>query len=113
MFVACHDTALALTRESLKAGIRLRALVSVAEDTAHFADGVLSEIGREYRPPLACRESCSYCCQKPGVLTSIPDMARILDRVHSTFTSDAVLALPVARGDMRRRSQAGRHRPDR
>jgi Fe-S-cluster containining protein len=93
VFVACRDTAQALTRESLKTGIRLRALVSVATDTAHFADGVLSELDRVYRPPIACRERCSYCCQKPGVLTSIPEVARILDHVHSTFSTDAVSAL--------------------
>jgi Fe-S-cluster containining protein len=92
-FLASRDAGCALTADSLRAGIRLRAIVGAATDVATYADTALAIVLEEYRPPLDCHEGCSYCCSKPGVLVSIPDLLRILDHVRSACDLDALAAL--------------------
>jgi Fe-S-cluster containining protein len=90
VFLASRDAGEALTADSLRRGIRLDAVVDAAAKTAGYADAALSIVYEEYRPPLHCRESCCYCCCKPGVLVSIPELVRILDHVHATFEAGAI-----------------------
>ena len=33
-------------------------------------------------PRLDCREGCSYCCRKPGVLVTVPELLRIVQHVQ-------------------------------
>ena len=47
----------------------------------------------KYHPPLHCQEGCFYCCCKPGVLTSIPELLRILDYIHTAFDAAAMSEL--------------------
>ena len=93
MFLASRDVAKTLTLDSLRSGIRLKTVISAAANVAQYADEALAIVHDEYRPPLHCKEGCWYCCCKPGVLTSIPDLLRILDRIRSTFGADDVTAL--------------------
>lgn len=92
-FLASREVGQSLIADSLKQGIRLQAVVSAAADVAQFADEALAIVQEEYRPRLHCQEGCHYCCCKPGVLASIPELLRILDRIHSTFSKADVLAL--------------------
>jgi Fe-S-cluster containining protein len=92
-FLAGRDAGNTLTLDSLRAGIRLETVVSAAAAVADFADEALAIISDEYRPPLHCKEGCWYCCCKPGVLISIPELLRILSHVRSTFDDDSVSAL--------------------
>jgi Fe-S-cluster containining protein len=93
IFLACRDAGNVLTLDSLNTGIRLSTIISAAAEIARSADEALATVRDEYRPPLHCKEGCSYCCCKPGVLTSIPELLRILDHVQSTFSADAVSEL--------------------
>ena len=92
-FLASREAGRSLTADSLKRGIRLQAVATAAADVARFADEALAIVQAEYRPRLHCKEGCHYCCCKPGVLLSIPDLLRILARIHSTFSRADVLAL--------------------
>ncbi len=92
-FFASREAGQSLTADSLKQGIRLQAAVSAAADVAQFADEALAIVQEEYRPRLHCQEGCHYCCCKPGVLASIPELLRILALIHSTFSEADVLAL--------------------
>jgi Fe-S-cluster containining protein len=93
VFLASRDAGNTLTLEALKAGIRLEAVIDAAADVAQYADEAIAIVKDEYRPALHCREGCSYCCCKPGVLTLVPEFLRILDHVQSTFSTDAIAAL--------------------
>ena len=93
MFLASRDAGNTLTYDALRAGITLRSVIAAASEVASYADEALSIVNDEYRPPLDCREGCSYCCCKPGVLTSIPDLLRILDHIRATLDADAVADL--------------------
>lgn len=92
-FLASRDAGNALTFDSLKAGIRLQTVLSAATDVASYADEALAIVNDEYRPSLHCKKGCCYCCCKPGVLTSIPELLRILDHVRATFGEDAISQL--------------------
>ena len=92
-FFASREAGQSLTADALKQGIRLQAVVGAAADVAQFADEALAIVQEEYRPRLHCQEGCHYCCCKPGVLASIPELLRILERIHSTFSEADVLAL--------------------
>jgi len=93
VFLASRDAGNTLTRDSLKAGIRLEAVIGAAADVSQYADEAIAIVKDEYRPALHCKERCSYCCCKPGVLTLVPEFLRILDHVRSTFSADAISAL--------------------
>ena len=84
-FLASRDAAYELTYESLRTGIRLHSVIEAAAAVADFADQALSIINDEFRPRLECGEGCWYCCSKPGVLISFPELVRILAHVQSSF----------------------------
>jgi len=92
-FLASRDAGQTLTSDALKAGIRLKTVVSAAADVARYADEALAIVDDEYRPALHCKKGCSYCCCKPGVLTTIPELLRILDHVRSTFRTNELSEL--------------------
>src|ERR1700687_209674 len=69
VFLASRDAGNALTLDSLRAGIRLETVISAAAGAAQYADAAIGIVRDEYRPVLHCKEGCSYCCRKPGVLT--------------------------------------------
>jgi Fe-S-cluster containining protein len=111
VFFASRDTGQSLTLDALRAGIRLEAVTASAADVATYADEALAIVQEEYRPRLACGEGCSFCCRKPGVLATIPEFLRILDRVHTTFDAASRHALAErARAYVAR--LAGRHFDD-
>jgi Fe-S-cluster containining protein len=89
VFLASRDVGQTLTLDALRAGIKLETVVRAAADVARYADEALAIVNDEYRPRLDCREGCSYCCCKPGVLTTIPEFLRILDHMRSTFSAEA------------------------
>jgi Fe-S-cluster containining protein len=93
VFLTSRDAGKTLTLDSLRAGIRLETVISAAANVAQYADTALAIVFDEYRPRLHCKEGCWYCCCKPGVLTSIPDLLRILDHIRSTFGAGDVAAL--------------------
>lgn len=92
-FLASREAGGSLTRDSLGAGIRLRTVVGAAAAVADFADEALSIVKDEYRPSLHCKEGCSYCCRKPGVLITVPELLRILSVIRSSFADEAQAAL--------------------
>jgi uncharacterized protein len=65
-------------------GVTVDALVATATESAQFADEALAIVGEEYRPTIACREGCSYCCRKPGVLVTLPEVIRIVALLRET-----------------------------
>jgi Fe-S-cluster containining protein len=93
VFLFSRDAGNALTLDSLKARIHLRTIISAATEITRYADEVLAIIRNKYSPPLHCREGCSYCCSKPGVLATIPELVQILNHVESTFEPDAIADL--------------------
>ena len=93
IFLAGRAAGNALILNSLEPRIQLRTIISAATDIALYADEALATVRDKYRPSLHCQEGCLYCCCKPGVLTSIPELLRILDHVESTFHPDAISEL--------------------
>ncbi len=93
VFLSSRDAGHTLTTDGLKEGISLRHLIDTTQDLAHYADEAIAIVKDEYHPPLDCKEGCSYCCCKPGVLVAIPELLRILDHVQTTFDVDAVSAV--------------------
>lgn len=59
-------------------------LVAMAEDVTEAVEGrighlfAMSQLG-----PVACAADCAYCCYVPQVLVSLPELARIVERVQS------------------------------
>src|SRR5712691_6517608 len=93
VFLASRDAGKALTRDALRRGITLRAIVDVAERLAGYVDEAQAVVKDEYRPRLHCRDACWYCCCKPNVLVSVPELVRLLDHVERTFTAEALVKL--------------------
>jgi Fe-S-cluster containining protein len=54
--------------------------------------------------PLACRADCAYCCYVPRVLVTLPELARIVERVQA-WPADQIEALK-ARLDAHIRAQS-------
>jgi Fe-S-cluster containining protein len=92
-FLASRDAGNTLTMDALRAGIRLKAVISAAADVADYADEAIAIVNDEYHPRLDCKEGCWYCCCKPGVLTMVPEFLRILDHVQATFRADEIADL--------------------
>src|SRR5437762_14248725 len=90
VFLASRDAGNALTRDALHQGVTLRTIIDVAERLAVYADEAQMVVKDEYRPRLHCRDACSYCCSKPNVLVSVPELVRLLDHIERTFGADAV-----------------------
>ena len=93
VFLASRDAGDTLTRDALRGGITLTSVVAVAADLARYADEAHAVIHEEYQPRLHCRDNCWYCCCKPNVLASVPELVRILDPIESTFGVEALSAL--------------------
>ena len=94
-FLASRDAGHTLTLDSLRAGISLTAVVSAATSVADFADQALAIIAEQYRPSLHCKEGCSYCCRKPGVLITVPELLRIVSHIQSSCDEGSRAALAV------------------
>jgi Fe-S-cluster containining protein len=90
VFLASRDAGSALTCDALRQGVTVRTIVDVAERLAVYVDEAQLVIMDEYRPRLHCRAACSYCCCKPNVLVSVPELVRLLDHIERTFAADAV-----------------------
>src|SRR5262245_38310616 len=76
-FLASREAGATLTLDALRKGIRLEAVVDVSANVAEYADAALEIIKEAYRPKLDCKVDCWYCCCKPGVLASLPELLRI------------------------------------
>ena len=59
---------------------------SSAAHLADCADQLTASIKNRFRPRLDCKEGCSYCCRKPGVLVAVPELVRILQYVRANFS---------------------------
>jgi Fe-S-cluster containining protein len=92
-FLPSREAGNTLTSDSLSEGINLHAVVAAAASVADFADQALAIITDEYRPALQCSEGCSYCCCKPGVLITVPELLRILSHVGAEWDDVSRLAL--------------------
>jgi Fe-S-cluster containining protein len=90
VFLSSRDAARGLTADALDSGISSARLIDLAGNLARYADAAIEIVTEEYRPRLDCKEGCSYCCCKPGVLISIPELLRILDHLHTTFDREAI-----------------------
>ena len=93
VFLSSRDAGQSLTLTALKPGTSLPRLIGMAGDLAGYADEAIAIVRDEYQPRLDCKEGCSYCCCKPGVLVSVPELLRIVDRVQTTFDAAGVAAL--------------------
>jgi Fe-S-cluster containining protein len=93
VFLSSREAGHMLTRDGVGAGISLKRLVDTSRGLADYADEAIAIVRDEYRPPLDCKEGCSYCCCKPGVLVSIPELLRILDYLQTRFDATAVSAV--------------------
>jgi Fe-S-cluster containining protein len=93
VFLPSRDAGRALTSDALAAGIRLESIVQVAADVAAYADEAIAIVSDDYRPALHCRKGCSFCCRKPGVLVSIPELVRVLVHVREHFDDASIASL--------------------
>jgi Fe-S-cluster containining protein len=93
VFLSSRDVAYGIASRALENGTSPNRLIDLAAGLADYADAAIAIVQDEYRPRLDCREGCFYCCCKPGVLITLPELLRILDRVHTTFDADAIAAL--------------------
>ena len=92
-FFASRNAAHSLRSSSPEDGASLTTLVGAAAEIAEYADRSIAGIQDQYRPALDCKAGCSYCCCKPGVLTSIPELLRILVYIRSKFCETAIVEL--------------------
>jgi Fe-S-cluster containining protein len=88
-FLASRDAGRALTYDALRSGITLKAVADGVRRVAEYADEALAIVKEEYRPPLHCKAGCSYCCCKPNVLASVPEVVNIVAFVKEMFSTDA------------------------
>jgi Fe-S-cluster containining protein len=93
VFIGSRDAGQSLTADRLSDGVSVRSLVDAAADLSGYADRAIAIVREEYRPSLDCREGCSYCCRKPGVLVTVPELLRVLERVRGTFDEETIAAL--------------------
>jgi Fe-S-cluster containining protein len=92
-FVGSRDAAHALASSSPAEGTTLTKVVGVAAELARYADDSIAKVKDRYHPALDCKAGCSYCCSKPGVLTSVPDLLRILVHIRSVFSETEIAEL--------------------
>jgi Fe-S-cluster containining protein len=93
VFLSSREVGYTLASDALDHGQSADRLIDLAGGLADYADAAIDIVREEYRPALDCREGCSYCCCKPGVLISVPELLRIVDHVQNTFTADAINAV--------------------
>lgn len=82
-FLASRDAGTGVALDALRAGITLRTLTEVAAAVSEFSDQAQAIVADTYGPRLACGEGCSYCCRKPGVLVTLPELLRLIVQVES------------------------------
>jgi len=82
-----------LTSDALREGVQAESVIRAAADVASFADDAIGIVTEDFRPLLHCKKGCSFCCRKPGVLISVPELLRILHYVSEEFDEAAVSAL--------------------
>jgi Fe-S-cluster containining protein len=87
-FLASRDAARSLTDEALRSGITVDSVAFAAKRVAQYVDEALAIVQEEYRPALHCKAGCSYCCCKPNVLASVPELVNIVTFVSRTFSAD-------------------------
>jgi Fe-S-cluster containining protein len=87
-FLASRDAGRTLTYDALRSGITLEAVTDAARRVAEYTDEALVIVADEYRPALDCKAGCSYCCRKPNVLASVPEIANIARFVKENFSAD-------------------------
>ena len=93
VFVGSRDAGHTLTHDGLEEGISLRRLIDTSRDLSEYADQAIAIVRAEYHPRLDCREGCSYCCRKPGVLVTVPELLRIVQHVQDTFDAETASAV--------------------
>src|SRR5262245_15301072 len=93
VFVGSRDAGISLTADGLSQGVSVRSLVDTAADLCGYADQAIAIVRDEYRPRLECKEGCSYCCRKPGVLVTVPELLRVLEHVRAAFDDEMIAAL--------------------
>jgi Fe-S-cluster containining protein len=93
VFAASRGVGNAITSQALEGGTTVATIVSGAAQLSIYADQAIATIDQRYHPALDCKEGCSYCCRKPGVLASIPELLRILERVRQNFSESEVARL--------------------
>ena len=85
----------ATARELTRKGIR-RKKVPLCEMADEVTDAVEARIGQLFTMSelgaVACRADCAYCCYVPRVLVTLPELARIVERVQ-TWPVDQIEAL--------------------
>jgi Fe-S-cluster containining protein len=86
-FLASRDAGRTLTYDALRFGITLDAVTDAARRVAEYTDEALVIVADEYRPALDCKAGCSYCCRKPNVLASVPEIANIVGFVKENFST--------------------------
>ena len=96
-------TAATLSHDS-SASAALKASAAVAD----YADTAQAIVTRAYQPAIDCQDGCSYCCRKPGVLVTIPEVLRIVEHVRAHLDQDALARLR-ARAETYVRQLNGRH----
>jgi len=93
VFLPSRTAARELTADAVREGADVGSVIRTGSDVASFADEAIGIVTEDYRPALQCRKSCSYCCRKPGVLVSVPELLRILQHVSEEFSEEEVSAL--------------------
>jgi Fe-S-cluster containining protein len=93
VFVSSREAGLSLTADGLRNGVSLLRVIDTAADVAGYADEAIAIVNEKYRPPLDCKEGCSYCCRKPGVLVTIPELLRIVQHLLATFDEQAIASV--------------------
>lgn len=97
VFVSSREAGLQLTADGLRDGVSLTRLIDTAADLARYTDDAIAIVRDEYRPRLDCKEGCSYCCQKPGVLVTPAELLRIIKHVSALDEADLASVAQRAR----------------
>jgi Fe-S-cluster containining protein len=92
-FLASRDAAHAVTADALAESVTVDSAIAAADAAAEFVDRAQAIVIAEYRPPLACNDGCCYCCRKPGVLVSMPELLRLLRYVEDNWDESSREAL--------------------
>jgi Fe-S-cluster containining protein len=85
-FLESREAGMAIVGLALEGGVTVTSLTAAAENTASFADDAIRLVQERLLPAVECRPGCSYCCRKPGVLVTLPELLRVLEHVRTTFT---------------------------
>jgi uncharacterized protein len=93
IFEQSRNAGSAIAGKELEGGNSQPALLSIAAKVSAFADQTIAMINQRYRPPLNCKEGCSYCCRKPGVLVAFPELLRLVEHVRRTFSETEITEL--------------------